>query len=578
MSSLIQFFHGVFNMNLTYRKPLVAAIAAAIGSFAPLSGVMAEPIKPVNSSATPVVYQPVYIPLEAAEKSIEYYSAYEVGVGATTDALKNRGHLDAYIYTIPGYPVSANKTLVVKVALTNGATFADKPYIVCPMSGANTPSSVSALTYANVSATDALATDIAAGDASLQSAYAISPSSYSATMTAITFEFPQGFNTRASESGACLLTYSANLVMGAASTVTAYLPAIKGKSFGQDVSMNVTITYQDLFNSASTFTTIPIIKPVTALKVEAFKFAEVSTSAAYAQIDVKKLSKEFIDKSNNNSNIAFAGELQISPGTAMSLLRAASGRLLSAADILTTATITISGPTVASLSKISFVKGANPVNCAGTVYGDAVPNTPVAASGTASSSSSNGEAKVSFISTSDGYKDLLGAVTAGAAYSGLHVCLVGTGSNVMSEGPLTVTIMGSKSSAETELGTGELVTVTKNGTVVRVLNIPGVKSADRGFVRFYNTGNQEFAVSGTLYGEDGKPIGTEGMTLFASLKPNDVKVLDRAALEALAGNKTWDGRAWLMIQAPISSNSFKVVATVRSANGVLTNVSSDAMD
>jgi len=566
-------------MNLTYRKPLVAAIAAAIGSFAPLSGVMAEPIQPVDPTATPVVYQPVYIPLEAAERSVEYYSAYELGVGVATDALKNRGHLDAYIYTIPGYPVSANKTLVVKVALTNGATFADKPYIVCPMSGANTPSSVSALTYANVSATDALATDIAAGDASLQSAYAISPSSYSATMTAITFEFPQGFNTRASESGACLLTYSANLVMAmaVASTVTAYLPAIKGKSFGQDVSMNVTITYQDLFNSASTVTTIPIIKPVTALKVEAFKFAEVSTSAAYAQIDVKKLSKEFIDKSNNNSNIAFAGELQISPGTAMNLLRAATGRLLSAADILTTATITISGPTVASLSKISFVQGANPVNCAGTVHGDAVPSTPVAASGTASSSSSNGEAKVSFISTSDGYRELLGAVTAGATYEGLHVCLVGTGSNVMSEGPLTVTIMGSKSSAETELGTGELVTVTKNGTVVRVLNIPGVKSADRGFVRFYNTGNQEFAVSGTLYGEDGKFIGTEGMTLFASLKPNDVKVLDRAALEALAG-KTWDGRAWLMIQAPISSNSFKVVATVRSANGVLTNVSSDAMD
>jgi len=564
-------------MNLTYRKPLVAAIAAAIGSFAPLSGVMAKPIQPVDPAATPVVYQPVYIPLEAAEKSIEYYSAYELGVGVATDALKNRGHLDAYIYTIPGYPVSANKTLVVKVALTNGATFADKPYLVCPMSGG--AASVSAITYANVGATDSFANDLLTNAA--KSAYSISPSSYSATMTAISFEFPQGFATPAYESGACLLTYSANLKLAAATVapaVTAYLPAIKGKSFGQDVSMNVTVTYQDLFNSASTVTTIPIIKPVTALKVEAFKFAEVSTSAAYAQIDVKKLSKEFIDKSNNNSNIAFAGELQISPGTAMSLLRAASGRLLSAADILTTATITISGPTVASLSKISFVKGANPVNCAGTVHGDAVPSTPVAASGTASSSSSNGEAKVSFISTSDGYRELLGAVTAGATYEGLHVCLVGTGSNVMSEGPLTVTIMGSKSSAETELGTGELVTVTKNGTVVRVLNIPGVKSADRGFVRFYNTGNQEFAVSGTLYGEDGKPIGTEGMVLFASLKPNDVKVLDRAALEALAGNKTWDGRAWLMIQAPISSNSFKVVATVRSANGVLTNVSSDAMD
>jgi hypothetical protein len=578
MSSLIQIFFMEFIMNLIYKKPLIVAIAAAVGSFIPLGNVLAEPIQPDADG----VYTPIYVPLEAAEKSASYNSAYEggagaTGVGATTDPIKGRGHLDVYIYTLPGYPVSANKTLTVRVALTNGATFADKPYLVCPMTaGTDSPTDFSAIAYGDVGQPNDLATDIT--NASVKSAYIIGPFAYSATLTAVSFEFPQGLNMPEGQSGICLLTYSGNLALAAAIADTAYYPTIKAKTFGQDVSMNVTVTYQDLFNSASVTNTIPVIKAVTALKVEAFKYSEgTSKSAAFAEIDVKKLSKEFIDKTDNSVTTVFAGEIQISPVTAMSKLRSVTGVILSATDILTTATITISGPTVATLSKITFVPGANTVDCDATPHGEATPTTTTVTTSGGSSSSSSSDAKVSFISTDDGFLDLLHAVTAEGSYSGLHVCLVANGTNIMAEGPLTVTINGSKGSAETEIGTGELVTVTKNGTVVRVLNIPGIKSPDLGYIRLYNTGTQEFTVTGTLYGEDGKPIGNEGITLISSLKPNDVRALSRADLETLAG-KTWEGRAWMMIQAPTSSSSFKVTATVRAAGGALTNVSSDAMD
>ena len=150
----------------------------------------------------------------------------------------------------------------------------------------------------------------------------------------------------------------------------------------------------------------------------------------------------------------------------------------------------------------------------------------------------------------------------------------------MSDGQISITVNGiSPGGALFEIGSGNIALVGRNGTVVRVLNIPNSTGADRAFIRFYNTSTQPVVVTGTLYGQDGKEIGTKGAKLFDPLQSNDTKTLDSAALMAKVGaTAAWTGRAWLMIQAPISADMFKVQALVRTANGTLTNVSSDATD
>jgi hypothetical protein len=146
---------------------------------------------------------------------------------------------------------------------------------------------------------------------------------------------------------------------------------------------------------------------------------------------------------------------------------------------------------------------------------------------------------------------------------------------------ITISITGLKGTVESDLGSSSLTTVTKNGTTLRVLNIPNATHAERAFIRLYNTGNQAFKVTGTLYSEKGEKL-TSGETmdlLTTDLQPGDVKAIDAPTLERLAG-KPWTGRAWLLIQAPISSDFFKVQALIRTPNtaGYLTNASTDAMD
>jgi hypothetical protein len=116
-----------------------------------------------------------------------------------------------------------------------------------------------------------------------------------------------------------------------------------------------------------------------------------------------------------------------------------------------------------------------------------------------------------------------------------------------------------------------------------VLNIPGSANAERAFIRMYNTGNQSFKVTGTLYSDKGEKL-TSGETMDLldgkDLQPGEVKAIGATELEKMIGNKTWTGRAWLLIQAPISSDFFRVQALLRTPNtsGYLTNASTDATD
>jgi len=132
----------------------------------------------------------------------------------------------------------------------------------------------------------------------------------------------------------------------------------------------------------------------------------------------------------------------------------------------------------------------------------------------------------------------------------------------------------------TSLGSeSNLVNVGINGARVRVLQIPGVGNTDQAFIRFYNTGNTDAIVRGTLYGMDGKMLSGDNVELFNTLKANDVEVLDAAKLAAKMNITTpWTGKAWLLVQAEIEPASFKVQALLRTPANILVNLSTDALN
>jgi hypothetical protein len=554
MSSLIQFFHGVFNMNFTYKKPLLVAVAAAVGSLIPFTGVIAAPIQIGSDGA----YKPVLLPLEAKESSTSYTNVYPPGTATTGSTLaQGGGDLDVYIYTLPNYPVSAQKTLSVKVTLTNGATFKARPALICQSTGDNgiVANGVSAVSWGSVTAAGNITNVNQAGGAT---GYYLTPLS-TGNMGVLTFEFPQKFTMPEKGSGACLMVFmSAAAALAGTAAATEYLEVLKGGAAGSNIDMSVEVTYQDVFASVTKTSTVPLIKFVTAYG------ATISQPTNTVTIDVATESKKFTLNGSSLTQVS-AGKVNVSATVAG--IRNATGAPISASNLFTSATLLIEGETVSTLGSITFGTAA----CADL-------STPVGTPAAATSGGGGGSITVSLpyvLNENNAYDAMVSGTTA------LSICLNADGSKVMNNGQLSITVNGVTDGGKVfEIGKGDLALVGRNGTVIRVLNIPNTSStADRGFLRFYNVSSQPVVVTGTLYGQDGKVLGTNGSKLFDPLQPNDVKALDTPGLMAKVGvTAAWTGRAWLMIQAPISSDLFRVQSLIRSPNGTLINVSADATD
>jgi len=294
-------------------------------------------------------------------------------------------------------------------------------------------------------------------------------------------------------------------------------------------------------------------------------------------IDVKYSSQKFV-KQVTDSNGPLPNDLQkivvgsIKGSYVSTTIRLASGGEVTAFDadltknkVLSGATITLTGPTIAAASKVYL----NTMPDCGSTTKVGADATPVLSAG-ATSGASVGTVTLSFD------KDKLAVFQ-----SGLDVCLEVNGTTNIPDGQITATIQGARKNGLTvfELATGNLATVRRNGVVLRVLNIPNSTNADQAFIRFYNTSAQDVKVTGSLYGQDGKVIGTNGATLFDALKAHDVEILDAAKLAAKVGaSAPWTGRAWLMVQAETAPELLKVQALVRSPTGILINLSTDAVD
>jgi len=236
--------------------------------------------------------------------------------------------------------------------------------------------------------------------------------------------------------------------------------------------------------------------------------------------------------------------------------------MLDWAQIMATGSLTINGPLVQGIKEINLYRGDGATACAG--------NPSITLRGTPATTTGGGSVTVSGIPLAD----LVGTV----GTTGVNICATVDGTKVLDAGQLTAVLTGGGvDKFIPDLGARANITEVKiNGARLRVLNIPKVGGTESASLRFYNTSSQDIVVIGTLYGEDGKVLGTENATLFSPLKANDVEQLSAAGLaQKFAITTPWANRAWLLVQAQADASAFRVMSLIRSANGTLLNMSTD---
>jgi len=299
-----------------------------------------------------------------------------------------------------------------------------------------------------------------------------------------------------------------------------------------DVLSGSIISFQDAFSFTITpppDVTIDVTKPAYSTKfVVAAPATNDGTTAVMGNISYKSL----------------ASSTAMVPAT-----------LVSAAvtDVLGSLTLTLSGTPLTSRGSVSVTAVAT--NCTTTTVmtastsGIVTLNIPAADLGNAT----NGLTLCYHVDAANTTKIEKGSVTFG---------LTGTGFGT------------AKPNFSVASSDNVLVNFTKNGTSVKVLNIPNVTEATTGNsvnVRVYNMGATDAEVTGTLYETD--PANIAGKVtptiILGTVKPLAVMVLKPADLERLFG-KTWAGRAWLQLEG--GSKDLRVMALM-STNGVLVNMS-----
>jgi len=165
--------------------------------------------------------------------------------------------------------------------------------------------------------------------------------------------------------------------------------------------------------------------------------------------------------------------------------------------------------------------------------------------------------------------------------NGIKLCYTVDGATRVEKGNVSFTIEtvnGSNVTPNLTVTDNVLTKFFKNGTSVKVLNIPSpTNTQDQPFIRFYNMGGIPTKVYGAMYEQDdtntvgGKLLGKN--IELVSLDGNAVKVLNSADLAKLFSVADWKGRAWLQVEG--DSQQVRVQALVRSggAGGTLVNMS-----
>jgi len=485
---------------------------------------------------------------ETGESSLGVKNLYAT-VGAAAGIVWNDGDLSVAIPVPSSYSVVGVKTMFVKVTLTGGAKFYAEPYLVCP----NQQTAAGAATFASVlsggfTSAGEGSTAIAGGSGLISTA---NNTPVAGKATAV-FNIVSGLTTIAS--GYCALTFASPAIAAAGAALTAYTVTTRG-----EIGMNVEVGYTLGGAATTAIVSGTIIKFVPKLKGVVTAYDRGGAAAAVT-IDVKQASKKF---SGASPTVGFLGHIRVTSATTAGLVRVStlSATDASASVIMSTGTVTINGALIAGVQNITlYQSGAAGATCT-------VPSTAPAGSPS--------------VTTGGGGNVTISSIPIGELTAGLNVCANIAGTTTLNGGQITALLAGGgMTNFTTSLGSeSNLVNVGINGARVRVLQIPGVGNTDQAFIRFYNTGNTDAIVRGTLYGMDGKMLSGDNVELFNTLKANDVEVLDAAKLAAKMNITTpWTGKAWLLVQAEIEPASFKVQALLRTPANILVNLSTDALN
>jgi len=561
------------------KTSLALAVATALGVMSPLAFAVVKIGSDAATLALPPSSDAAAGGAQNADHTVKggYVRFAAEQNGETSLALMNHhatavlsyydGDLTAAIPVPASYTVDSTKTLSIKVTLTGGAKFANEAYLVCPTSGWQSGAVSGALT--NFASAGEASNAIAGKSGLVTTAASGGVSITVANKATATFNMAPGLTTNTT--GFCLLSFVTATLANQAS-VTAYTIGTLG-----DIGISVETTYIQSNNTLKVTTGGVLAKFVTALKsvvdYNVVNVGAVNTKTPSVSIDVRQASKGFAATSDtagkgapNTTTIAPLGSVYITSagitGSTIRLAAVSAGTLYGVggagwAQIMTAGSLTIDGPLMQGLKEINLFRGDNVTACA--------TNPSVTLKGTPSITTGGGNITVSGIPMAD-------------LIAGVNICATVDGTKVLNAGQLTAVLTGGGvDKFIPDLGAGANITEVKiNGARLRVLNIPKVGGTETASLRFYNTSSQDIVVIGTLYGEDGKVLGTENATLFSPLKANDVEQLNAAGLAQKFGITTpWANRAWLLVQAQADVSSFRVMSLIRSANGTLINMSTD---
>jgi len=173
--------------------------------------------------------------------------------------------------------------------------------------------------------------------------------------------------------------------------------------------------------------------------------------------------------------------------------------------------------------------------------------------------------------------------TFAANKSGVTLCMNANGVSNIDRGAISFTMTPSPSGSakpNMQIVDSTLIKVVKNGTSIKVLNIPNPENlTDQAFIRFYNMTSNSGKVFGTLYAQDGTVLGTPNSLLIDNMAANVVGVLDAPALAtkfSITKNATtgqsWPGRAWLQIESEIKGLRVQALVRAGGIGGVLMNM------
>jgi len=163
------------------------------------------------------------------------------------------------------------------------------------------------------------------------------------------------------------------------------------------------------------------------------------------------------------------------------------------------------------------------------------------------------------------------------------LCMNANGVSNIDRGAISFTMTPSPSGSakpNMQIVDSTLIKVVKNGTSLKVLNIPNPENlTDQAFIRFYNMTSNSGKVFGTLYAQDGTVLGTPNSLLIDNMAANVVGVLDAPALAtkfSITKNATtgqsWPGRAWLQIESEIKGLRVQALVRAGGIGGVLMNM------